>query len=241
MKKSWLLLLNAAICLLLPQGLFLGCSLIGLAIGSAADASLDDIRPSFRSLALGTPITVLVGQNTEVSGRYVGVRDKLPDLYRQEYESALRSLKTDTPLPLPGDSLTVILTDTRKTSIRGQLLGVDPGLLLLNADPHGGPTRLPIETILEITTDQRGRTHLPTLVDCIRGGLLPYRTETVLLMGGTDTTRIPFSSVAKIKEYSAGSGKWTFFTVGLIVDVALVAVLIGEANAKHESCDKSIW
>jgi hypothetical protein len=233
MKRSWLLVVNAGICLLLPPVLFLGCSLVGLAIGSAADAELDDLRPTFRQLPPGTPINVILGEDVEVSGRYVGVRDKSPDVYLREYESALRSLKTVSPLPRPGDSLSVRRAAAPEVTVRGRFLGVDPGLLLLNVHPHGSPARLPIETLLDITADEGRKVDLPTLRDCMKGELLPYRMETILVTGETDTTRIPFSSVVKIKEGIAGSGKWTFFIVGLVVDVAVLGVMIAKANKEY--------
>jgi hypothetical protein len=233
MKRSRLPVVNAVIGLLLPPVLFLGCSLVGLVIGPAADAELDDLRPTFRQLPPGTPISVILGENVEVSGRYMGVKDKSPEMYLREYESALRSLKTDTPVPLPGDSLRVRRAAAPEVTIRGRFLGVDPGVLLLSLHPRGNPARLPIETLLDLTTDEGGEIDLPTLRDCMKGELLPYRMETILIKGETDTTRIPFSSVVKITEGVAGMGKWTFFTVGLVIDIAVVGVMIAKANKEQ--------
>jgi hypothetical protein len=236
MRKSWRPILNGVICLLLPQTLFFGCSLIGFAIGSASDANRDDIRVSFRDLPYGTPIVVITKGGGEVNGAYVGVVEKPPEAYRREYASALENRKVKNPIPLPGDSLIMIRADAPNVSFGCRFLGIDPGVLVLDINPRSPTARRPIETFLRITTGEGTKVHLPTLLDCIRSEFLPYRTEILLVAGPADTARIPFDSIVTIEKDEEGSGKWTGLIIGAVVDAFVIACATASVN---ESCAQS--
>jgi hypothetical protein len=216
-------ILNAAICLVLPQGLFFGCSLIGLGIGAISDGSSNrysgDISLlSVRKLEPGSTLSVITRDSRRIEGEYLGVREVLPDQYRVLYLEALEKLGEKDRFPAPGDTIRFSLYSSPTTSLRGLFMGVDPGAVVVSRAGQ----RLGFLELAGMRSSTGAEVDLQALEALVSSHQIPFVTRGLLLSTETDTTEILFSDG---------------FGIGAALDITFL--ILASQDHSDNSCNRS--
>jgi hypothetical protein len=154
---------RTSICMLLPQVLFVGCTVVGAVIGSSLSSDSPTNFSFLKSgaVTLGTKLLVIKKDSTEVRGRFVGVLTADEASFTERYLVAAGDLKYIRVLPLPGDSLvfTYGVTDGRLIG-RGRFRSLVPGTLVLSraiSPQHSGVLPLPGDSLVFTYAVKGGR------------------------------------------------------------------------------------
>jgi hypothetical protein len=226
-------ILNTAICFLLPQGLFFGCSLIGLGIGTISDNASNrnagDISlMSIRKLEPGTTLTVITRDSRRLEGDYAGSRETPQEPYQAQYEQALVKLGMKDHFPLPGDTITFGTYFKPETKLRGIFMGVDPGVAVVSRAGQ----RVAFLELAWMHSPTGADIDLEAFQTLVSDRQLPSVTQGILLCTDSDTTEILLSDVIRVEKEASHNGKLIGFGIGAVIDIA---VIVGMSQAHHES------
>lgn len=200
-----------------------GCSMIGFAIGAAADA--DDgkvVSPSrVTTLPRDTKVRV-VERGRWIEGRTDGLETTDDGTYAIRYAAAVACLP-DGAFPRLHESVTVHLDegDRPPVSFHAELLGFDRESMTVLPAGERTPRDLELRRLAGLTLADGRSVDAIALRDAVRTGAIPQRTALVLR---TDRGRelIPLDRVDQVARRSSGSGKLAGFLVGAVIDVVVV-------------------
>jgi hypothetical protein len=230
-------ILNAAICLVLPQGLFLGCSLIGLGIGAISDGSSnrysgDVSLVNVRKLEPGSTLTIITRDSKRIEGDYVGVRETLPDQYRAHYREALETLGMKDQFPFPGDTIRFAEYSSPATNLRGIFMGVDPSAVVVSR----AGLRVGFFELAALRSSDGAEIDLQALEALVSNHQLPFVTRGILVSTDTDTIEVPFSDIIRIDKDRSQNGKLIGFGIGAAIDITILILASQEHN--DNSCGR---
>lgn len=231
-------ILNAGICLLLPQGLFFGCSLIGLGIGAISDGSSNrssgDISLlSVRKLEPGSTLSVITRDSRRIEGDFIGVREVLPDQYRVQYAEALEKLGAKEQFPSPGDTIRFSPYSNPAANLRGIFMGVDPGAVVVSRAGQ----RVGFLELAGMRSSAGAEVDLQALEAHVSSLRIPFVTRGLLLSTETDTTEILFSDIIRIEKERSHNGKLIGFGIGAAIDITVL--ILSSQEHHHDSCNRT--
>jgi hypothetical protein len=207
-----------------------GCSLIGLGLGAAGDASKPDyysFDPSATTaLTPGKTYTFLLVNRDSTLGRFIRLDREPSEMYLQEYSHG----KGETSVPALSDSL--LLTTIRGRELRGSFQGFDyPRLAALRMPDRAGLTKVILDRVTALTDSQGRSFDLKAIITSMNNGKIPIMSNYVIEKE-TQTIRIPLQDVVEIRQKSKKDGKLTGFLVGAVIDIGIfIAVVVSYSNS----------
>lgn len=175
----------------------------------------------------GKRVKLKLGDGTEVTGKYLGLVPLPPEDYAARYGTARASLKKLALLPLPGDTVTVLLVSGADWS--GAFRGFDfDGVVI---EDGRGMVATRSTQILELTMPSSASISGATLGFLIAERRVPFRSGIGIELaprrrGSRPATRItlPVDNIVSI-EIRPTSGKKVGAIVGGVLDIAVLAAL----------------
>lgn len=207
-----------------------GCSIMGLAIGEAADASKPDrytlSQGQVRSLEKGKKLELLLRNGEKKSGKFFRIVRTPEQQYARIYSLARKQISNLTSLPNLGEQLTII--QNSNTPVICNLIGVDFNYLEINVDYQTDPTKVYLDSVASIVTFD-GNTIDGTIIrDLVANGEISSFSIIQLdeKIGTTTTTisSIALHDISKIEMHSTKKGKFVGFGMGLIIDIVIVSI-----------------
>lgn len=162
------LITKILICVLLPEVLFAGCTLVGAAIGSTYyDNNPTDIS-LLKSGAVkpGKYLVVSKKDSTIKKGELLIVLAAGGTSFAERYLEAARELKYTGVLPLPDDNLVFTYSIKGHRLIgRGRFRGLEPGFLLLKRSGLSADTliTIPIDSLGSLHVEEKGEVNLASI------------------------------------------------------------------------------
>ncbi len=194
-----------------------GCTLLGLAIGSAADSDRAKVRPRpawrVASIPSGTPVVLKLVDGRRVAGESQGIRFRGPAEYVPLYEAA-RADGID--LPELGPCTLVDVTSATQTV---ELLGLDPLAIVVRTP--GGQTGFEFDRIAALRDAGERAWSGPSLKRLTERRDVPLLSM-VLLRGIGEP--VPLESIVRVDAPLPPShqGKLVGAVAGLVVDGLLI-------------------
>jgi hypothetical protein len=228
--RRWITLLLPPVAALSQSA----CTLIGYGVGAVTDARNKQtfeaaaFGPAY--LELGTKITVVLLDSSEVKGKYAGLELEAPEEYAERYAAARADLAPRFALPGLGEPITVIYDTGAR--LEAELAGFDFRRLIVVMDERHTVWLAVLEE-LAFADGAIAGDELALLVD---QGALPVMTGIALddatLAGGRreERARIPLDGVRHI-VHMPSSGRTKGLITGAVVDVAVIVAAVACASS----------
>ncbi len=207
-----------------------GCSLIGLAIGSASDSNAPEQITRFKrmdQLSGGTPLTLITTHGDTVKEDLVGLRE-IHD-YEKIYRDRVSGTLLGDVVPAPQAQVTVVshekatLLGTRQHRFQAKVRGFDPGVVhLLPVQSRYSPI-LSFSDLDSLLSDGGHSIDAATLVRMCEGQGVPFISE-LGIRDTLETRWIPTDEISVISAEPSHSGAMTGFLIGASVDACVVIV-----------------
>jgi hypothetical protein len=200
----------------------IGCSLVGLGIGAAVDASQPDTRsfPGWEvtSVAPGSIIRVHLLNGDMLRGKYGGVKNLQQDSYNKAYEEKKQLLPAYYNLPDIGDTL--VMTG-RKEELSAQFFGLDRNSIRAQASGRNDTIRYPLYNIAQLV-DLAGRAIVTdTLQNLINSAALPV-VSALTLDTFDQVHQISLNEIRQVEIKTKKRAKLVGFVMGATVDALLI-------------------
>jgi hypothetical protein len=235
-------LLSIAVILFLTDG----CSLIGLGIGAAIDASKPDTVsvPGWRIVKIkpGTKINVLLNTGERMEGKYRGTEPIPPMEYAQRYSSFRENKRSELLLPALNSTITI----QSKSGVQGEreILGFDYLRTIDEHDPNIMQSlgisahAINVRTIGDTTAGQVMVANVEKIIDAegnvVAGNDLitlsltsqiPLLSELVL-SDPPGKKLIPMDEVHQVEMRNEKNAKWEGLIFGGIVDAVVIIAIM---------------
>ncbi len=224
-----------------------GCSLIGFGLGSG----LDPIRPGghvqvpeqLNKLEADTHVILTKRDGTSSKGVYLAVTqlDDSADLeqYKKQYEDwRLRRSGSPQSLPPFGSRVKVLkLHDHGRHGLDGSFEGFDPGVIRLYLFELRETIPIRLDRI-DVVRDTAGRTVATqqVLLMAERVGV-PQASQVsdkhTIKREFYEEEQIPSDQIAWMNFIERGNGRWIGLGIGLVVDVAVVAIAVSNFHIDY--------
>jgi len=217
--------------IILPQILFVGCSVTGAVIAGVLSSN-DPLSISFLTsgvVEVGTDLVVSQKDSATIRGAFLGLTTIDEVSYTERYLGAAGGLKNTEVLPLPGDSIVFAYAGAGGRPIgRGRFRGLDPGTLYLvrtRSLPYA-ETRIAMDSLRVLQVEGKGSVNLASIRSLISQQYLPTVTTHILLRNDADTTvSVPVGDIISV-EVEGGRYGWVVgLGIGNAVDLAIIVAL----------------
>ena len=223
-----------------------GCSLIGLGIGSAVDASKPDsvYIPGWRIVKVkpGTKINVLLHNGEQTKGKYLGMEPIPLDEYTHRYSSFRENKRSEILLPVLNSTITI----QSKSGVQGEreFLGFDYLYTIDEHDPNimqslstsahtinvrtiGDTTvgQVMVANVAEITDSEGNVVDGKDLTSLTRTNRIPLLSA-IALYDSLGKKLIPMDEVQQIEMRNEKNAKWEGLIFGGIVDAVVIIALM---------------
>ena len=200
-----------------------GCTLVGLAVGTAVDARSQKRHPPVKvdgvqvaRVAIGTSIAVVWESGERIEGKYAGVESapRSPE-YDASYVQAQARL-SEVPLPTIGQRLVVSMQPGR--AVTGVFEGFEADSVLVHPDGQSVTRPYRLREATSLSPENRAALPSSRVQQLIAERRLPVLTRLVV-----GTRRVPFDRVRTVEfRPRRHSGKRIGAALGLVVDAAVV-------------------
>jgi hypothetical protein len=228
---------SLCLILFLPYLQFLGCTLIGGLIGRGIDNSTPDyeIYPKaiLASTDPGTEITLVRHDTSLINGEFLGLRKRSDEQYPMVYKDAISRSTYIGYVPTPGESATL---RTSGMSHEGVYLGIDVDQVLMQCQLET-PSRFRLDSVLEIRGPEGRLISGADLRELSQSGTIPGFTTIAISFEGGDL-HLSYESVRTFRIHPSKNAAAIGFGVGLLADVAVVAILVASMNQMNDDCNK---
>ncbi len=210
--------------------LFSGCSIIGLGIGAAVDASKPktvSIDPNeVNKIKNNSEITVHKKDGAHISGKFTGSSQLSPKEYVEEYKKFKKknSIKSLEFFPDLGDSLTIIYKDTH-IELHGFFIGFDHDKIWYSNNKGDAMFNVKYDTSYTSIKYKGYELDYIYIKKLINNGMVPTLLVINLLMSNSSTLNISAYDIEKILAQNKRKAKYIGLGVGLTID-AIISVLI---------------
>jgi hypothetical protein len=233
-----------ALCLSMAGLACAGCSVIGLTVGAASDASRKAAPlPTWKVYTLkpGVPVDVQMRDGRRFVGRFSGLDPVPATEYAEAYEKARAALQGEVRLPALGPARLDEASGKRR---QVELLGFGPGCAFLRRKEGAEPTRVPsaqISTLTDAAGVSIGTTKIDTWTNSGRLPLMEVFALTGAPLeatapplnkkykdGGPDQRtglRLPLEEIATIEWLRPGGNTTKGFLIGAAVDAAVIGIV----------------
>lgn len=219
---------------------FSSCSLVGLGIGAASDASKPPNKktvqyPHAIGIKPGTNCSIILKNNEKVTGKFLRIDRLSGNQYAARYANRQQQDSAISILPAPGERVVVKLKTEAQQKVRllgydGYLSGYELASIAVNLYGTDGPTFVEwghIATIIDSAGNSVGTEAISKLIS---EGRIPLMSELVVRSKKRQFTRVPVDEVNQI-EIKSFSGKEVGLLIGAAVDIAaIVAVSIAASK-----------
>lgn len=231
-KQTLSRLISLLICCSSLQ--YVGCSVIGFAIGASVDAnSPESDSISVRQLPgleLRAKVKV-IGKDVTVSGEYIGLEEIPIEEYRSSYRTWQAQERSGLFIPSLGD--TIIITPVRDNGgvrqIEGQLIGFRQQFLRLkikrSSDTAAYEGDMLISFIKDLSDGKGNMIEGKAIQAMMTANDIPLMSKMVIEQVETpaQTVRIPLDKIERIEKKVSQNAALTGFLVGAAIDVVVVA------------------
>jgi len=211
------------VCLAL---LFNGCTVIGLAIGSASDKSKPDTvhvaAQDFNGLTPGTKISVHTKDGAVSTGRYKGIEAMNEDAYTARYGNCKKALKDRVWLPALGEEIQLKLAGI-DVLFRRQFTGFEPHHMLVQKIDTGEKGMALVDRVDQIEDDDGNVLPGSTLKELMTEGVISYSSQ-ILLQVDMTVTKISVDEVDHVESKNTKYGG-IIALFGLVIDILVILSL----------------
>lgn len=210
--------------------LFSGCSIIGLGIGTAVDASRSKMD-SFGANEVSkinnkSKIVVHKKDSTLVSGKLVGTSQISQQNYDEAYKKFLKHdhVQISELFPDIGDSLEIIYKDPHHFESYGLFVGFDHNNILYSNYKGDRIFQVSYDTLYTSIKYKENELDFIYIKGLINHGRIPTLLEINLLFEDIKTIQIPANEIDKILTKNKRNGKIIGFSAGLVIDAIIVVI-----------------
>lgn len=206
-----------------------GCSLVGLGIGAISDSHQKTATlPAWQieTVAKGREVVLSLLDGSTLAGKLEGVVPEPRDEYRTRYASL--SFREGAPrLPALGPGATVKGRNGR--SEQCELLGFDPGVVLIGQAGHAAPARLAFDVVESVSDSQGTTLERGDLVRMASTGAIPLQTS-IVVSAESGRRHVPSDQVRQVIVPAKRHGKLTGFLIGAVIDAAVIIAVIASED-----------
>ena len=194
-----------------------GCSIAGLAIGSAIDAHAHDtlLIKQVSRLHLGDDIFLLNADGEHIEGKLIRL-EKIPIVRNDTTQSH--------------DYRITFLSLASGARRSGYLAGFDDDTLWIRLDGNNELSQFGVEKVNDITNNQSQIINQESL-SVIAGNLPPLFHKLLDISVGDTERKVPVDEIRQIRYNKSQSSRWTLLAIGVAVDAAIISLGIFIQNS----------
>jgi len=221
--------------LCLPYSLFIGCSVVGLIVGSASSPSRPGrytVRAGLDSLAPGTDVNIVLYNKTSYQGKFAELARIPPKLYRRIYDTVTAKSSLAPLIPRLGQTVTVYSTGGKDS---GSFAGVSLGQVLLRTMDGLDTVGVLLDDVAWIQVSDSLRLEGPRFVKHVHAGTIPGM-YVVRLGKDQDMITVGYETVDLVEILPRSSGALTGFLVGAAIDATVLIIACENAERSRSDC-----
>lgn len=198
-----------------------GCSIIGLGIGAAIDASNPDQvnMPvgNVKTVKPGTKIIIVLKDSTQISGKYIGIEHVTEEVYAERYSKSRYQLLEKVTLPALGDSLKITFV-TSVNPFECEFLGFDYDVIWLRFAAATNPNAMHISKLISVTDSRGNALDLEATGELISESKIPLLSS-IGVQGEAGRKNIAMENVHQIQAQVGGkNGALICCLIGIAID-----------------------
>jgi len=204
-----------------------GCSLIGLGVGAISDSRQKMLTlPGWQieTVAKGRDVVLSLADGSTLAGKLEGLVPEPWEEYRTRYAS-FRSREGAPKLPALGPGAT--LKGRNGGVTQGDLLGFDPGVVLIGHAGRTAPARISFDVVESLSDGQGTTLERGQLAGLASTGALPLQT-TIAITGESGRRHVPSDQVRQVVVPAKRHGKLAGFLIGAVIDAVVIAVIASD-------------
>jgi len=215
-----------------------GCSAVGHKLGTMIDETGGNCNPRDAArLAPGTTKFFHLRDGTRLVGTYIGQDTISTRAYNETFARATANRKSGARLPCPGETITVAINDAktapyefsyfdyhddRSPSSNTTVSLAQKYFIAMKASSEDSLTQTDFQTIEFIQLENGKKTEGHDLLAMALNGGIPLKSALAVSTSNASMT-IPLHDIDEIETPRKHYARWVGFSLGLTVDIAMVA------------------